>query len=185
MLTMRSVDDKGFGKKQHDWNKRAAIEGHRQVWAECVNRALERAGLEVRIDHRSPKEQGIEREPQIHLGAQVMEMESKGIQTRVDDESRRISQVNRDIERREAQGEKVQAKIVAKAESERLSGEPEVIAKGDHTVDLSRVSSADSIHDLDSLREPERTGGMAESANGHRRISGGIRAKTYGYELRD
>ena len=57
------------------------------------------------------KEQGVEREPQIHLGAKVTEMEARGVQTRVGDESRRISAVNCDIERQEAQREKLQAEI--------------------------------------------------------------------------
>ena len=78
MLTMRSVDEDGFGKKRREWNKRQAIERHRQAWEEYANRALERADYEVRIDHRSLKEQGVEREPQIHLGAKVMEMEARG-----------------------------------------------------------------------------------------------------------
>ena len=113
MLTMRSIDEDGFGKKQRDWNKRQAIERHRQAWEECANRALERAGYDERIDHRSLEVQGVEREPQIHLGAKVMEMEARGVQTRVGDESRRISKVNRDIGRTEAQREKVQVEIEA------------------------------------------------------------------------
>ena len=171
MLTMRSVDEKGFGKKQRDWNKRAAIECHRQAWAEYTNRALERAGLEARIDHRSLKEQGIEREPQIHLGAQVMEMEAKGIQTRVGDESRRISQVNRDIERREVQGEKVRAEIVVEAESERLLGGAEVSDGGDRAAEPGLVSNIAPNHSLDnSQRETERLGGAVELQPGRDRL---------------
>ncbi|MGB7249899.1 MAG: MobQ family relaxase [Phormidesmis sp.] len=113
MLTMRSIDEDGFGKKQREWNKRQAIERHRKAWEEYANRALEQAGFNERVDHRSLEAQGIEREPQIHLGAKVMEMESRGVQTRVGDESRSISEVNRDIDRKEAQREKVQVEIEA------------------------------------------------------------------------
>ena len=113
MLTMRSVDEDGFGKKQREWNKRQAIERHRQAWEEYANRALEQAGFDERVDHRSLEAQGIEREPQIHLGAKVMEMESRGVRTRVGDESRRIIEVNRDIDQREAQRGKVQVEIAA------------------------------------------------------------------------
>ena len=113
MLTMRSVDEDGFGKKRREWNKRQAIERHRQAWEEYANRALERAGFEATIDHRSLKEQGSDREPQIHLGAKVLEMEARGVQTRVGDESRRISKVNRDIERKAARREKLQVYIAA------------------------------------------------------------------------
>jgi len=41
----------------------------RDAWEEETNRALERGGLEERIDKRSLKDQGIDREPQIHVGA--------------------------------------------------------------------------------------------------------------------
>ena len=120
MLTMRSVDEEGFGKKQRQWNKRDAVKDYRARWAEYANRALERAGHDIRIDHRSLKEQGIEREPQIHLGAKVMEMEARGVRTRVGDESRRIGEVNRDIERRQQAREKVQADIKAEQRDEQL-----------------------------------------------------------------
>ena len=61
MLTMRSVDEDGFGKKRRDWNRRQVLERQRKAWEEYANRALERAGFNERIDHRSLKEQGIER----------------------------------------------------------------------------------------------------------------------------
>ncbi|MGB3791025.1 MAG: MobQ family relaxase [Phormidesmis sp.] len=120
MLTMRSVDENGFGKKRRDWNKRQVLEHQRKAWEEYTNRALERAGYDTRIDHRSLKEQSVKREPQIHLGAQVMEMEARGVRTRVGDESRHISKVNRDIEQREAQREKLQVEI----EAEQVTPEP-------------------------------------------------------------
>jgi hypothetical protein len=126
MLTMRSVDEDGFGKKRRDWNKRAEIERHRQAWAESVNKALEQAGYDERIDHRSLKEQGIEREPQIHLGAKVLEMEARGIQTRVGDESRRISKVNRDLARQAAKLEKLSVEIAAEPATEQAISPPEI-----------------------------------------------------------
>lgn len=125
MLTMRSVNEEGFGKKKREWNRRDAVKDYRAHWADYANRALERAGHDVRIDHRSLKEQGIEREPQIHLGAQVMEMEAKGIQTRVGDESRRISKVNRDIARRQKARDKVQADIKDEQRDEQLRSQPQ------------------------------------------------------------
>ena len=89
--------------------------------------ALERAGLDARIDHRSLKEQGIEREPQIHLGAKVMEMEARGVQTRVGDESRRISAVNLDLERQEAQREKLRVEIEAEQSPPQMYILPELV----------------------------------------------------------
>ena len=45
-----------------------------------MNHALERAGHEVRIDHRSLKEQGIDREAQIHIGPGSQNAAKKGHQ---------------------------------------------------------------------------------------------------------
>ena len=127
MLTMRTVDENGFGKKERKWDKREEMYAHRQAWAEHANQALERAGYDERIDHRSLKEQGIEREPQIHLGAQVLEMEERGVRTRVGDESRRISAVNRDLERQAAQHEKRQVDIEAERVEPQMCVLPELV----------------------------------------------------------
>lgn len=40
----------------------------RQSWAEIQNKHLARYGHAARVDHRSLKEQGIDREPELHLG---------------------------------------------------------------------------------------------------------------------
>jgi hypothetical protein len=50
----------------------------RRKWDDVVNNALERAGHDVRIDHRSLKEQGIGREPQIHIGPASQNAARKG-----------------------------------------------------------------------------------------------------------
>ena len=43
----------------------------------------------------------------------VLEMEARDVRTRADDESRRISKVNRDIERKQKRREEVQVAISA------------------------------------------------------------------------
>ena len=145
MLTMRSVDEDGFGKKRREWNQRAEIERHRQAWAEYTNQALERAGCEERVDHRSLKDQGVDREPQIHLGAKVMEMEARGIQTRVGDESRRISQVNRDLERQEAQREKLQVEIEAEQSPPQMYVLPELVFSDELESEAQQVPSVEPV----------------------------------------
>lgn len=53
MLTLREITADGFGNKNRSWNAREAIEQWRETWAEAVNRELERAGHEQRVDHRT------------------------------------------------------------------------------------------------------------------------------------
>ena len=42
------------------------IKGHREMWANEQNHFLEKEGFDVRVDHRSYKEQGIDLIPTIH-----------------------------------------------------------------------------------------------------------------------
>ena len=48
-----------------------------------TNEHLLERGIEVRVDHRSLQEQGIDREPQSHLGPAVSGMERRGMETEV------------------------------------------------------------------------------------------------------
>ena len=66
MLTTREVSGNGFGGKNRDWNKPEYLEQWRGSWADICNERLQAKGLDERIDHRTLKEQGIEREPTIH-----------------------------------------------------------------------------------------------------------------------
>jgi ATP-dependent exoDNAse (exonuclease V) alpha subunit len=86
MVTMRTLGKDGFAtKKDRDLNKPEQLQQWREQWAHLANRHLERHGHEARIDHRSLKEQGIDREPTIHLGYAANEMGQRGAQSdRVD-----------------------------------------------------------------------------------------------------
>ena len=65
-----------IGERRKKW-----LEQARESWAKLANKALELMGNSARIDHRTLAEQGVEREPGIHLGPHVVEMEKKGIKT--------------------------------------------------------------------------------------------------------
>lgn len=69
MLTMRSVDENGFGQKVRDWNRTEMVERWRERWAEHVNERLAELDIDARIDHRSLEAQGIGLEPQSQIGA--------------------------------------------------------------------------------------------------------------------
>lgn len=81
MLTMREIGADGFGKKVRAWNDKKLLEQWRAAWADAANAALERAGVEQRIDHRTLEAQGIEREPQIHLGVASHHAHQRGHDT--------------------------------------------------------------------------------------------------------
>ena len=82
MVTMRTLDADGFAaKKDPSMNRREQLGEWREQWAHLANRHLERHGHEARIDHRSLKQQGIEREAGIHLGYAANEMAQRGAQS--------------------------------------------------------------------------------------------------------
>ena len=53
----------------------------RDRWAAAVNTKFEEKGLDGRIDHRSYVRQGRDLIPTVHEGANVRQMEAKGIRT--------------------------------------------------------------------------------------------------------
>jgi hypothetical protein len=70
LCTTRLLTPEGFGAKcrELDDRKTGEIDRWRQRFAELQNDSLERAGVAERVDHRSLKDQGIDREPTVHLG---------------------------------------------------------------------------------------------------------------------
>jgi hypothetical protein len=94
LLTMRDIDDGGFGNKNRAWNKEELLEHWRERWADYQNRALEKYGHEDRVDHRSLKDQGLDREPTTHLGPNAQALEDQGIRTDRGDQNRRIKSNN-------------------------------------------------------------------------------------------
>ncbi len=80
MLTMRSVDENGFGSKVRDWNRTEMVERWRERWADHVNERLTELDIDARIDHRSFEAQGIGLEPQSQIGAPAQRIEGEGIE---------------------------------------------------------------------------------------------------------
>ncbi len=80
MLTMRSVDENGFGPKVRDWNRTEMVERWRERWAELANERLAELDIDARIDHRSLEAQGIALEPQSQIGAPAKRIENRGIE---------------------------------------------------------------------------------------------------------
>ena len=60
------------------WNSKEQVVAWRAAWADAVNRALERKGVESRVDHRSHAERGIDEKPTIHEGASARKLEQMG-----------------------------------------------------------------------------------------------------------
>lgn len=95
MLTDRSLDPNGFAEKKNpEWNRKEMVESWREQWAVSVNQEFKRLDLPDRIDHRSLKDQGIDRLPTVHEGPTVRQMENRGVETDRGDMNRQVQEHN-------------------------------------------------------------------------------------------
>ena len=78
-----------------DWHEPETLEHWREQWAAAVNTKFEEKGLDVHIDHRSYVRQGLDQIPTVHEGANVRQMEAKGIRTEKEELNRWIEATNR------------------------------------------------------------------------------------------
>ncbi len=84
----------GGARKTEALKPRAWLDATREGLAAATNQALERAGHELRVDHRSYAERGIARVPGVHLGPTAHAMEARGIETERGNAARAVAQVN-------------------------------------------------------------------------------------------
>jgi len=70
MLTTREIGAEGFSVKNRDWNGVELLEDWREAWALESNAALERYGVQERVDHRTLEAQ---REEALELETQARE----------------------------------------------------------------------------------------------------------------
>jgi Ti-type conjugative transfer relaxase TraA len=68
LLTTRNLAAEGFGPKNRSWNATDELVAWRRGWADVTNQHLIEAGLGVRIDHRSYREQNLGLTPGVKVG---------------------------------------------------------------------------------------------------------------------
>ena len=102
LFTTREMMPDGFGKKTRilDDFKTGPKEviKLRELAADLINKALADANSDIRVDHRSFKERGIEQEPTTHLGTAASEMERRGEKSDRGDKNRDTQKTNELIE---------------------------------------------------------------------------------------
>ncbi len=94
-----------------DWNSRENAKMWRKDLANTINATNEKLGLAVCWEHRSFQEQGIDREPTIHIGVAANALERKGIQTERGNINREIIRRNRLLEQAKAMLENAKQEI--------------------------------------------------------------------------
>lgn len=148
MLTTREITSEGFGAKNRKWNDRTLIDRWRKEWGNYANRYLERAGLDVRIDHRSYETQGVDLIPSKHIGPAASTMERDGIETRVGKINRRIESLNTEYMDNQVSLEAERLFIVAEIERIRH----EALA---HSSDSGSIEMDEPLQDISERAEQE------------------------------
>ena len=81
-----------------DWNSKENAKMWRKDLADTINATNEQLGIALHWEHRSFKEQGIDKEPTIHIGATANALERKGVQTERGNINREIVKRNMMLE---------------------------------------------------------------------------------------
>lgn len=84
-VAAEGLAEKSFIERENKWlaandlpSAQLQLRDVRQAWEQVANAHLARAGLDIRIDHRSHQERGLEIEPTEHMGVHATQMERRG-----------------------------------------------------------------------------------------------------------
>jgi nucleoside-triphosphatase THEP1 len=96
LISRRTITEKGqlSPAKNRLLSTKSALLARRQLTAEVLNAALERSGIETRVDHRSFADRGIEFIPTRHEGYAARKRLKEGKPTQIRSDNECINQVN-------------------------------------------------------------------------------------------
>ena len=169
MMTTRRINENGFGEKTRELDAykstgKLEINNIRQSWEEHANRSLEKAGKSERIDSRTLKDQGIDREPTKHVGVSGTAIDRKGLFSERAEINREIRELNQErigalkelkqlhAQRRELQGEINKLKDVSKntyrdlKKNERVEKAVETAKSKAPQIHAERQQKSDNYH---------------------------------------
>jgi hypothetical protein len=207
MFTTRQVTAEGMGAKTRNLDAKETgsqeIEKIRVAWADMVNHSLERSQLRLTVDHRSYKERGIERLPQIHLGKAVTAMERQGIQTEQGNLNREIVASNDNIKQIKQAIAHLKEELAREEGAQRGCPEPAAVTKTvlqgtwaqDNRQDQTQVTPASPIPAMTAQSDspacrssPQHPQARKESDRTVRAVSRqlqGMKAERYEIGIRD
>ena len=155
MITHRVIDRDGVGAIAGGTKKRPGLFNQddilptRKEWADAVNAAYVKAGLDIEVDHRSHRDRGVIAEPTRHLGPAATAMERRGDRSDRGDENREIVSRNNDLAR--IQGERLTVReAIIELQAERQE-------RAEYNDFRQAVRSASSDRILEAMTEKRAT----------------------------
>lgn len=144
--------EKGGAVKAESLERKEWLLEVREKWADRANQALELAGIDTRIDHRTLEQQGIvNRIAMPHIGPHVLQMEEKGIATKKGQKA--LGVINKNERHRTIEG------------SEELTG----FSRADRTVSTEHGGLSGRFESGDEREQGRAYGNNSNSSEGQSR----------------
>ena len=138
------------------WNSKDFLQTVRAEVADQINVELERLGVEQRVDHRSLQDQGIDREPTIHVGPAATAMERRGISSdrgtinqEIKENNAALQIIDRDIQDANTEVQQLREELAAAkaVEAAKLKPEPEYSVEDIFLALREVCRQSDAFHD--------------------------------------
>ena len=159
MLTMREIDENGFGKKNREWNQKETLTQWREAWSEHVNRSLQQHQIHQTIDHRSFEAQGkTDQLPTLHEGPTVTAMRRRDVLTDRAQENDRRQQLNAEIidfQRAKERRDELHRQTQTSPESGRTGGRDSAAGRSPSDARGSGPTNFDRSGGIDRKASPE------------------------------
>ncbi|HEX4231145.1 MAG TPA: MobQ family relaxase [Bryobacteraceae bacterium] len=143
LFTTREMTPEGLGKKTRILDDLKTgpreVSKLRELAADIINDALKAANADIRVDHRSFGERGIDRQPTVHLGPEASEMERRGEPSDRGELNREAQAVNDSL----AELKKLDEEIAA--EEEKAAAPPETVQEARERVEEQSQPFEESI----------------------------------------
>ena len=202
MLTMREVTKDGFTKKNREWNDKKLLVEWRKSWAEHCNREFEKKKLDIKIDHRSYYEQGVDKVPTVHIGKYATKIEREGGKSEMGDINREIQEQNKRLELLKVELAKLEEEIKhhaaeyeealkqeearlaeeAKAEEERRAEETK---KAEERRKAEEAKRAEQVKQQQQANQSQQQPQAIEQSNEYRQWQAGGEGKAPIYDINE
>jgi len=185
LFTTREMTPEGLGKKTRVLDDRKTgpkeVVKLRKLAADIINESLAAVNSDFRVDHRSFKERGIEREPTTHLGPSASGMERRGELTDRGEINRGAEETNALVRDRR------QLDVAIAAEHERISSPPRSLEDAQERVRAAAMPLTNAIATRGAAPDLQADGfrwwqrAAARLTQKARSVARSVAAKSYAY----
>ena len=158
LLTTRELVGNEFGRKARHWNNKDRLNDWREGCSRAQNRVLERKNLDVRADHRSYKDRGIDLEPGFHVGPKGWAVGERLLHESRKGRARNYAKPHRGDYGRGEQPRKPNPQLKLKLQKKRHSQQPKLLMPRGQTITSGVMWGGPKARNGKTRRYKEREG---------------------------